>query len=225
MAGKKGSGGGGLENLSLPGKIAVAVVFMLMVGAAYFVVFYGEIDGDIAAQIQAKTAKEGELNDMHDADRAYTKDRTELERRKHIVVKQKKILPDESEWAPFLDTLQRSATISGVTLSGWDPQSEVTESFFVKVPMKVKVKGRYHQIAKFFYSVGQSDRIINMANIEMKIDQSSQRSRDTTSTINEGEESILVNVSAMATAFRAVGADEGNAGGRRGRRGRTGGAQ
>ncbi len=217
--------GSGLENLSLPGKLAVGIVFTLMVGAAYFVVFYGEIDGNIAAQVQLKETKEREHEDMKAADQAYNRDLTELERRKEIANKQKKILPDESEWAPFLDTLQRAATISGVTLASWDPQDEVSESFFVKVPMKVKLKGRYHQIAKFCSTVGQSDRIINIANIAMNIDSSvkARRQQGTSASVNEGEESILVDVSAMATAFRAVRADDGDADGRRrGRRGRTG---
>jgi type IV pilus assembly protein PilO len=215
-------GGAGLENLSLIGKIAVAVVFTLMVGAAYFVVFYGEIDGNIAAQIQLKAQKENDLTSAEDADRAYNKDLTELERRKQIAVKQKKILPDTAEWAPFLDTVQRSATISGITLAKWEPKGEVREDFFVKVPMQVSVTGRYHQIAKFFSTIGQSDRIINMANIGLKIDTGARKkSTKPGANINEGEESIIVKVTAMATAFRAVGEADGG-GKKRGRRGRTG---
>jgi type IV pilus assembly protein PilO len=218
MAAKKG--GTGLENLSLPGKIAVAVVFMLVVGAAYFVVFFGEIDGSIAAQITAKDQKEAELEKAKAADQAYNKDLTELERRKQIAIKQKKILPDTAEWAPFLDTIQRSATISGITLSGWEPKGEVAEDFYVRVPMEVTVTGRYHQIAKFFATVGQSDRIINMADIAMEID-SSTSNRKADSSVNEGEESVIVDVKAMATAFRAVNQEDGAAA-KRGRRGRTG---
>jgi type IV pilus assembly protein PilO len=226
MASLKKAGAVGLDNLSLPGKVAVGVLFALMVGAAYFVVFYGEIDGNIATAQQTKTARENELKSMEDADRAYNKDLTEVERRKQIAAKQKTILPDDAEWAPFLDTLQRSATISGVTLSSWDPQDEVAESFFVRVPMRIKVRGRYHQIAKFFHTVGQTDRIINMTNIELVLDKQAKDKRAQTaeaSGINEGEESVVVNVQAMATAFRAVRAGEGGDGGdRRGRRGRTG---
>lgn len=217
MAAKKGTG---LDNLSLPGKIAVGVVFVLMVGAAYFVVFYGEIDGQIAAQVQLKAQKENDLSAAEEADRAYNRDLTELERRKQIAVKQKKILPDSAEWAPFLDTIQRSATISGITLASWEPKAEVTDEFYVKVPMEVKVTGRYHQIAKFFSTIGQSDRIINMANIGLKIDARSAQPAAGAGNINEGEESVIVEVKAMATAFRAIGSGEGTK--KRGRRNRTG---
>jgi type IV pilus assembly protein PilO len=218
---KKPGGAAGLENLSLPGRIAVGLVFVLMVGAAYFVVFYGEIDGNIAAQIQLKSTKERELATSRDADDEYNKDLTELERRKQIAVKQKKILPDDAEWAPFLATLQNAATLSGIDFANWEPQDEVPESFYVKVPMKVKLKGRYHQIAKFFHSIGQADRIINMADIRMTTGKGQQDTRRTQAkpgqadaAISEGEETVLIEVEALATAFRAMRAGETAGGGK-----------
>jgi type IV pilus assembly protein PilO len=66
------------------------------------------------------------------------------------------------------------------------------------VPMKVNVSGRYHQIAKFFYQVGQLDRIINMENISLQESAKAKAGGD-----------IVLNVTALATAFHLV---EGGAG-------------
>jgi type IV pilus assembly protein PilO len=44
---------------------------------------------------------------------------------------------------------------------------EKTETFFAKVPMRIDVTGRFHQIAKFAYEIGKLDRIINVENISM----------------------------------------------------------
>ena len=50
MAGLKlKGGGGGLESLNLVGKLLIGVMFVALVGVAYFVGFYGEIDSAIAA--------------------------------------------------------------------------------------------------------------------------------------------------------------------------------
>ena len=57
-----------------------------------------------------------------------------------------------------------------------------------------------------------------MADIGMKINK--RKGGSSKKNINEGEESIIVDVKALATAFRAVGA--GDAGKKKGRRGRTG---
>ena len=65
------------------------------------------------------------------------------------------------------------------------------QEFFSKVPMKLTLKGRFHQVVKFFHGVGQQDRIINIENI----------------TITDPEvrdDDIYVKVEALATAFRTV---------------------
>ncbi len=85
--------------------------------------------------------------------------------------------------------------MSGITLSAWAPQPEVTEKFYARVPMRLDVEGRFHQIAKFFYGVGQLDRIINMENISM-------------TDPKEVDKDTVVKVTALATAFRALSATD-----------------
>ena len=57
--------------------------------------------------------------------------------------------------------------------------------------MKLEIEGRFHQLAKFFYSVGQLDRIINMENISI------------TDPKEKGDE-VELKVSALATAFHSL---------------------
>jgi type IV pilus assembly protein PilO len=75
--------------------------------------------------------------------------------------------------------------------------------------MEVKLTGRYHQVAKFFYLVGQLDRIINMEDISMREPKA------------KGDD-VMLDVTALATAFHLIepGADEEKQppGGRRGRK-------
>jgi len=55
----------------------------------------------------------------------------------------------------------------------------------------VQLLGRYHQVAKFFYGVGQLDRVINMENISL------------TDPKLQGDD-VMVKAEALATAFRAL---------------------
>ena len=213
MAGLKlKSGGSGLESLSLPGKLAVGVILALMVGAAYFVVFYGDVESNISSQQQLLEAKKNELVQAKEADKAYNKDLTELERRKQLARKQKKILPDDSETPAFLSTLQTVATISGVKLASWSPQDELTETFYAKVPMELKLSGKFHQVAKFFHQIGQVDRIINMENIVIKVDlkdAAEKAKAQAESSSGVAEETVNVEVQCLATAFRSLRSGEG----------------
>ena len=117
--------------------------------------------------------------------------------------------------------MQTVATISGVKLTSWTPQDEEPEAFYAKVPMKLQLEGKFHQVAKFFYGVGQVDRIINMENIDIKINQQSAKQREQELEASRNpldEDSVTVEVSCLATAFRAL--KDGEGGGSRKQRGR-----
>jgi type IV pilus assembly protein PilO len=100
-------------------------------------------------------------------------------------------LPVDTEYPSFLSAVQSVANVSGIGLTSWTPQPEVSEQFYARVPMKVTLVGRYHQVAKFFYGVGQLDRIINMENISL------------TDPKVQGDD-VVVKTEALATAFRTV---------------------
>jgi type IV pilus assembly protein PilO len=100
-------------------------------------------------------------------------------------------LPATTEYPAFLSAVQNVANVAGVSLSAWTPQDEAPEQFYARVPMKIELQGRFHQIAKFFYQVGQLDRIINIENIAIK------------EPAVEGDE-VLLKVDALATAFHSI---------------------
>ncbi|MGC4064532.1 MAG: type 4a pilus biogenesis protein PilO [Polyangiaceae bacterium] len=100
-----------------------------------------------------------------------------------------------TEYPAFLSAVQTVANVSGVVLSGWAPSPEQMDQFYARVPMKLTLEGRFHQIAKFFYGIGQLDRIINVENIAMQDPK-----------IVESD--VIVKVTALATAFRTLSPDE-----------------
>ena len=180
-----------LSRLPTAGKIGVGAGLLGMVAVAYFVVFYG----DLASSIQAAQGKEQalrqELAQAHKAEFAYQKDLEDFSLRQQRQREFAKILPSSTEYPAFLSAVQTVANVSGVALSAWTPNAEVAEQFYARVPMKLELRGRYHQIAKFFYGVGQLDRIINMENIAITDPQP------------EGED-IVIRAEALATAFRTL---------------------
>jgi type IV pilus assembly protein PilO len=209
--------GGGLDSLSLVGKMVVGLALLLLFGAGYFIVFYGEIDSSIEAQRQSLVSKQQELEQAKEAKKEYNKDLAEKARREQLALKQRKILPDDSETHAFLASLQQVATISGVKLASWTPLDEEPQQFYAKVPMQLKLQGKFHQVAKFFHGVGQVDRIINMENITVSLHESADKKAKGAGVAAGGEdEQVQVQVECLATAFRSVGADDAQ---RRPRRG------
>lgn len=187
-----------LSKLPIAAKLAIAAGLMLLVGAAYFVVFYGDLASSIAAEKNREQKLRGELADARKAEFSYQQDLAELSDREQRQRELAKILPIENEFPAFLSALQNVANVSGIGLTAWSPQAEVPEQFYARVPMKLELNGRYHQVAKFFHGVGQLDRVINMDNISL------------TDPKLEGED-VVLKVEALATAFRAVEASSAEA--------------
>jgi type IV pilus assembly protein PilO len=181
----------GLSRLPLLAKVGIGAGLLVLVGVAYFVVFYGDIASNIKAAEGQEAKLRGDLADARKVEFAYQKDLQELTERQQRSRELEKILPTTTEYPSFLSSLQAVANVAGVSLSAWTPQQEVTEKFYARVPMKLEVHGKYHQVAKFFYGVGQLERIINMENIAL------------TNPKKDGDE-FLVRTEALATAFRAV---------------------
>ena len=188
--------GSTLDRLPPIAKVGVGALFVLLVGVLYFVGFYADVATEIDAAVQRQQLLQTELSKAQASKDAYQKDLDEKTRREQLSREQKKILPDDSETPAFLSAIQSVATISGVNLTSWSPTEEIPQEFFAKVPMKLTLNGKFHQVAKFFYGVGQLDRIINVENIQIK-----DKSQDKAKT--EGDE-VKVDVECLATAFRAV---------------------
>jgi type IV pilus assembly protein PilO len=156
-----------LTKLPLVGKVAISAVFVVLVFAVYWVLFYSDVSAKKSAAEAEKTRLTGELSTQERNKASYIQDKDDLAARQ---VRQKdlnKALPAETEAPAFISALQSVANISGVDLKAWQPQDEVAQSFYAKFPMKLEISGRFHQLAKFAYEAGRVERIINVENLEM----------------------------------------------------------
>ena len=188
----------GLAKLSGIAKVAVGVGVLLICAAAYYFVFYSDMSQSIErAQSREKTLH-ADLAAARQSEFAFQRDLAELTERQQRQNQLAKVLPNSTEYPAFLSSLQSVSNMSGITLSAWAPQPEVLDKFYARVPMRLDLEGRFHQIAKFFYGVGQLDRIINMENISM-------------TDPREVDKDYVVKVTALATAFRALSGTEGTA--------------
>jgi type IV pilus assembly protein PilO len=178
-----------------PARVAISAGLLVLGALAYYVVFFSDVAGKIEGALAERTTLESDLRKAKAAEIAYQKDIEELARRRERERELNKILPETTEYPAFLASVQSVANMAGVQLSAWTPEAEVKDKYYAKVPMKVELTGRFHQIAKFFFGIGQNDRIMNMENISIS-----------KPTVVDRE--IVVSVTGLATAFRALGENE-----------------
>jgi type IV pilus assembly protein PilO len=156
-----------LSKLPLAGKIGVGVVAVVLLGVAYFFVLHNEVSARIEQAKRHTAELDSELAKQRQAQASYFADRDELAMRQQRQRELNKILPADTEAAAFLSSLQQVSNISGIDLKAWQPQEEQAKEFYAKVPMRLEITGKFHQLVKFVYEVGKLDRIINMENIEL----------------------------------------------------------
>ncbi len=180
-----------LSRLPAAAKIGIGVAFVALIAVAYFIVFYGDVSGAIRTERSKEAELHAKLADARNLEFAYHQDLAELNERQQRQRELNKVLPENASYPAFLSAIQGVANVSGVNLVAWSPMEESPQQFYAKVPMRLQLTGRFHQIAKFFAGVGQLDRIINVEDIKI------------TDPKLEGEE-LMVKIECLATAFRAL---------------------
>ena len=156
-----------LQKLPLAAKVGVGVALCTIVALGYYVVLHTEVSSRIDQAKRITGELDAQLSQQKQAQSSYFADRDELAMRQQKQRELNKVLPAETESASFLSALQQVSNLAGIDLKAWSPLDERAEAFFAKVPMKLEISGRFHQIGKFMYEVGKQDRIINIENIEL----------------------------------------------------------
>jgi type IV pilus assembly protein PilO len=177
--------------LAAPAKGGLSVGVVALIGAGYYFVFHSDLDHSLEVAQQSGIALMNDLNKARAAEQAYQKDLAELAEREQRQQELNQILPATTEYPQFLSAVQSAANDSGVSLSAWTPREKVPEKYYARVPMKVELTGRFLQIARFFYNVGQLDRIINMENISM-------------TDPRKVDDEMVLKAEALATAFHVI---------------------
>jgi type IV pilus assembly protein PilO len=76
-------------------------------------------------------------------------------------------LPEKEEIPSLLTSISRSGQDVGLEFLLFEPKPEVRKEFYAEIPVAMKVKGGYHDLAIFFDKVSRLSRIVNIKNISM----------------------------------------------------------
>ena len=173
------------------GKYLIGAVAVLLTAGAYWFFYYSDTSAKIEGAIRQKQALRDKFAQEQQAQSSYFADRDELTVREQRARELNKLLPPDSEEDAFLSSVQSASNAAGIDLKGYAPQEEIAQNFYAKVPMKLEMSGKFHQIAKFAFELGKVDRIINVENIEL------------TDPKLVGDE-VILHARCLATAFHAL---------------------
>ncbi len=79
------------------------------------------------------------------------------------------LLPAEKEVADLLRKVTRVGSQAGIDFLLFEPKPPVPREFITENPVRVKVRGEYHQLGIFLSKVANLDRIVNVSDLAIKM--------------------------------------------------------
>ncbi len=166
-------------------------------GAVFYFMFYSDV-ADKAVNLGKRIVTlQQEKASYEDKQRRYNSFRAEvaklLEEQKELL----KVLPTDAEIPSFLQSLHAQAELAGLNILVFEQGAEQPQNFYATIPVKMELSGSYFQINKFFYSVGQLKRIVNIRDVVLS-----------NPTNVEGEGSVMLKATFTASTFRFLAPPE-----------------
>jgi type IV pilus assembly protein PilO len=85
-----------------------------------------------------------------------------------------KALPNKREIPAMLTSLSQAGRSAGLVFHLFQPEKDIPKEFYTEIPVSIRVEGRYHQIAYFFFQLIKLDTIVNIKNVYVQSKQEGQ---------------------------------------------------
>jgi type IV pilus assembly protein PilO len=192
--------------MSLLTRAAILFVAALMIGAAYYYIYFNPLyqsNQQLSTKIKDKVAENNML-------RTYEPKLTELNRNMAILQQQmeiqKKIVPDDKDADQFIKLLHDTAATSGIEIRRYTSMPVTNKEFYSEVPFSIDIDGPYYSVKDFFQRISELERIVNISNMQMGNTKSGSAAKVKTSYTYNPSETVLA--SCVASTFFSREPDE-----------------
>jgi type IV pilus assembly protein PilO len=154
-----------LQKLTAAKKAGVTAAAILLLGLLFHQLLYSDVDARVTSALAHREALDQEKSGYERRKKEYLGYRAELraleEEQREIL----RALPRRAEIPSFLAHAHEQAEVSGLEVLNVDIGAEVPMDLYVRIPVKMEVRGSYHQITRFFRNMGEMQRIVNVENL------------------------------------------------------------
>ena len=151
----------------LPARIfIIALVFVSVLGLGYWFDIkdqgvrldqVAQKESELRLTFEAKATKANNLA-------AYEEQLAEMQESFGAMLRQ---LPSQTEVAELLVDISQSGLASGLEFELFKPQAETPKEFYAELPIKIRVKGTYHEFGEFVSSVAALPRIVTVHDVNI----------------------------------------------------------
>lgn len=149
---------------------ARGIVILLLSIALLFAGYYLDTSDQIL-ELDTARAKEKSLKQEFETKQAkaasldaYRAQMIEMQRSFGALLQQ---LPGKTEVADLLVDISRVGIVSGLEFELFKPEAEVPKEFYAELPIRIRVKGTYHQFGNFASGTAALPRIVTLHDLSI----------------------------------------------------------
>jgi type IV pilus assembly protein PilO len=150
-------------------KIAAAALAVVMIAVGTWFLSVSEAIDTIAGLDEQIGTQETKLVELEQKAQHRTQFLREVERLKQHLHKAEEQLPKQAEIPKVLRDIDYEAKQAGLRVDRFQPEAEAQQGDFAAVPLKMTVRGNYHEIAVFLDRLSKMPRIVNVTDLNMTV--------------------------------------------------------
>lgn len=148
-------------------KIMILVLFLVAILGLYFYLIYipkSEMLDKKVAEMGRLETQVRELRIIAANMKRFQAEAAKLREELKLAITQ---LPTSKEIPSLLANISNLGKDSGLEFLLFRPVPEVTRDFYAEIPVEIRVRGNYRDVAIFFSKVGKMPRIVNISGVTM----------------------------------------------------------
>lgn len=150
----------------------VAAVAIAVTALNYFVVgvpTFSRSISEMETRIQKAEKEQKKLDQDYIEKQAIANNLNQFRREKELLERRLQEalaeLPNDKNLDELLQLFQDRATKAGLDILTIEPQAQVSEGFYARIPIPMSVQGNYHEVATFLDALGRLRRIVNVTGL------------------------------------------------------------
>ncbi len=157
----------GFADSPTPVKFVLGALIVGVLGAIYYALLHMPLAEQLTAAQEKSKALLTEQTTVRQRREEYLRLRNELRDREAVDRTNKRVLPEDPEIPAVLQDLNRLAEVSGLQIRLVQPRAEEKEQLYVRIPVALQLRGKFHQVARFIYNISRLERVVNMENVTL----------------------------------------------------------
>jgi type IV pilus assembly protein PilO len=143
---------------------------MAAIVGIYYMMFFMDLQDQIKAGEVRQRSLIAEKDNYEKRKKEYLAYRAELTQLQQEQRDLLKALPKRAEIPTFLSSIQEQAELAGLEVLNLTIEAEAPGELYVRIPVRIEIRGTYHTITKFFKNVAELPRIVNVENLALSVE-------------------------------------------------------